>query len=503
MKTPSRSAPLTNLSTGRWLLDLRRGYRGASLRAGTLVCGLLSLLSGCGGSGGGYSAPPPPPAPTLVSISLTPNPFSTGVGIARQVTATGTFSDNSTENITSTVTWSSTSGVTVSGGLVTGVTLGAASVTAASGSVFKNLPLTVTSGVWQLAASMSASMPSSAGGPAVLLSNGQVLNFEDSLQPTVYDPAADAWSPTGSFATVQFGPTATLLPNGMVLVAGGAPSGGLTALSSTELYDPSTNAWTAGPSMSTGRIQPTATLLANGQVLVTGGVDNGQGLGGNVFTSSEIYDPAANSWSAAASMVTGHYGHTAVLLANGTVLITAGWVEPCAGCPPQPTGDTEIYDPTANTWTVVGSLNTTRALHAMVLLPSGNVLVSGGLGGTSSTALSSAELYDPATQAWSVTGSLITGRQDHTMTVLPNGSVLVAGGHSGPESAPVIVGSAEVYDPSAGSWSPTGSLNYARADQTATLLQIGIVLVCGGTVQPNSAITDPFGIYQTSCELYW
>jgi hypothetical protein len=440
----------------------------------------------------------------LMSIAITPNPFATGVGIARQLTATGTYSDNSTANITNSVVWSSTPGVMVTGGLVSGVSLGPATVTSTLGSVSASLPLSVSSGSWWFAASMIAART---GHVATMLQNGKVLvtpgsNAMPAPMPPlsgppaaeIYDPAADTWSATGYMVTIpDYSPTATLLPNGKVLVTGGAADGG-AALATTELYDPVTNAWSAGPSMSAARYQSAATLLPNGRVLVSGGAPNAQALATPAYTTSEIYDPATNSWSTAASMTTGHYGHTAVLLANGIVLI-AGGITQSSGGADQATADAETYDPGANTWSVVGSLNVPRVGHTMALLKNGKVLVAGGAG-----PLSSAELYDPAAKTWTVTGSMNSPRTVHTMTALPDGTAIVAGGSS---SSNTNLSSAEIYDPSAGTWSLTGFLSFAREGAAAALLSNGAVLVCGGSVQANASVTDPFGNYNSSCELYW
>src|SRR5262249_50283735 len=121
-----------------------------------------------------------------------------------------------------------------------------------------------------------------------------------------------------------------------------------------------------------------------------------------------------------------------------------------------------------------GSLVTARFAHAATLLPNGQVLVAGGLDG-SGAVLASAELYDPSTGTWTATGSLATGRFLHTATLLPNGKVLVAGGQ-----APSSTASATLYDPASGTWTATGSLSVARAGHTATLLSNGKVLVAGG-----------------------
>src|SRR5207245_1127384 len=82
--------------------------------------------------------------------------------------------------------------------------------------------------------------------------------------------AAGSWSPTDSMSTARYSHTATLLPAGKVLVAGGFNGSG--TLASAELYDPVAGAWSATGSMSTARDGHTATLLSTGKVLVAGGI---------------------------------------------------------------------------------------------------------------------------------------------------------------------------------------------------------------------------------------
>src|SRR5947208_935280 len=79
-----------------------------------------------------------------------------------------------------------------------------------------------------------------------------------------------SWTLTGSLNTGRFEYTATLLPNGMVLVAGGFDSNN-NVLASAELYDPASGSWTTTGGLNTARADHTATLLPNGMVLVAGG----------------------------------------------------------------------------------------------------------------------------------------------------------------------------------------------------------------------------------------
>jgi hypothetical protein len=114
--------------------------------------------------------------------------------------------------------------------------------------------------------------------------------------------------------------TATLLPNGQVLVAGGCGNG---ACSSAELYNPASGTWTATGSMTAARIYHTATLLSDGQVLVAGGYNTGC-TPCTSLSSAELYDPQTGHWTPTGNMSTGHWGHAAIVFPNGHVLVMGG-----------------------------------------------------------------------------------------------------------------------------------------------------------------------------------
>jgi hypothetical protein len=143
----------------------------------------------------------------------------------------------------------------------------------------------------------------------------------------------------------------------------------------------------------------------------------------------------------------------------------------------------------AQSFSSTGSMETSRAFHSATLLNDGRVLVAGGQSAplVSSSALASAELYDPVSGNFSPTGSLNAARTQQTATLLLNGMVLVAGGR---DSSGNALATAELFDPAAGSFSPTGSMANARFSHTATLLNDGRVLVTGGSATASKILAS-------------
>jgi N-acetylneuraminic acid mutarotase len=114
--------------------------------------------------------------------------------------------------------------------------------------------------------------------------------------------------------------TTTLLNDGRVLIAGGEGYQGVLTL--VELFDPKTNTYAAGPNLSVPRDQATATLLANGDVLVVGGTSDN--VNPTPLSSAAIYHPKTNTWTNTGSLHQARFGHQAVLLQDGRVLVTGG-----------------------------------------------------------------------------------------------------------------------------------------------------------------------------------
>lgn len=189
---------------------------------------------------------------------------------------------------------------------------------------------------------------------------------------------------------------------------------------------------------------------------------------------------SSGTWANTGGMNVARVGHTATLLANGQVLVAGG--ESSAGG----LTSAELYNPATGKWTFTGRMATGRYAHTAVLLPTGEVLVAGGIVNTDirgvATYTATAELYNPSTGQWTATGSMAAPRFAQGVALLKNGQVLVAGG----ANANGTLASAELYEPSTGTWIQTGSLNFARSTH-ATLLQSGQVLMAGGGLKSNTA----------------
>jgi large repetitive protein len=267
--------------------------------------------------------------------------------------------------------------------------------------------------------------------------------------------------------------TATLLPNGKVLLAGGGF--GLTGSNhyhkSAELFDPATGISTrTNGFMAYSSALHTATLLKNGKVLVAGGWDSTKSR-----NDAQLYNPATGLFTPTGSMSVVRSGHAATLLSNGKVLITGGYDGASF------LASAELYDPATGTFTPTGTMQVARSAHTATPLNTGKVLIAGG-----SPSDTRCELYDPTTGAFTLTGRLNLARNNHTATLLSGGTnagVLIAGGATG--------ANAELYDPVTGTFAFTDSMTVLRTYLTATLLEDTRVLLAGGSGDNTAEFYDP------------
>ena len=325
---------------------------------------------------------------------------------------------------------------------------------------------------------------------ATLLPNGKVLiaggttDFNSVLASAeLYDPASRTFTPTGSMITGRAGHTATLLANGKVLIAEGAtlvPANDYAVLTA-ELYDPATGTFTPTGSPITLSETPNATLLPSGEVLVVSLNDQPE----------QLYDPSTGGFSLtgadAAGSSCGFSGCSAFsvqLLPDGTVLVVG------AG------GNAELYDPAQGAFRATASTLAPGRTTA-TLLTNGKVLFAGGEGASGQ----SAELYDPVTRLFTYTGSMACDHGGHTSTLLANRLVLIAGG--GSDNCPtvpsaVLTADAELYDFRSGTFFETARLKFPRGRHTATLLNDGTVLIAGGYIGTG----DTFPTVTATAELY-
>jgi hypothetical protein len=275
-------------------------------------------------------------------------------------------------------------------------------------------------------------------------------------------------TPTSSMLETRSGHSATLLPDGRVLIAGGMRRN-QDFYKSAELYDPATGKFQLTGEMSQRRVGHIAVLLGSGKVLVAGGwVDQGG------TDSAELYDPATGKFTAIARMTTKRGRPSATLLSDGDVLIAGGEERDNESL-----ASAEIFHVKTLSFQPTGSMHEPRISHTATLLKDGRVLIAGGYAGS---VVSGAELYDPKKGAFTKTGALGTARCKHTAGLLPDGRVLIAGG-SGSRGWNGNLNSAEIYDPQTGKFAAASAMNDSRfkLPDEAVQLASGRLLIAGGS----------------------
>lgn len=314
----------------------------------------------------------------------------------------------------------------------------------------------------------------------------------------IYDPGTCRFLPARNLTT---GPralhSATLLPDGKVLVVGGyGGQRGSHGLDTAEIYDPSTGRFTETGSLNYGRSMHTATLVQRGKgeylVLIAGGYNDDPKVDVRV---SEIYVPRTGTFRTGASMPARRSGHRATMLQDGKKVLITGGVDPV-----NVQNSALIYDSSDNSISVIANpMAVPRANHTSTLMPDGRVLLTGGSSsrgmGTyaSVPATDTAELYDPGTRTFaSLSERLSVARQHHSAVLLSDGKVLIAGGNNDPRRGfhwsfvndfrdkVQFLKSAEIYDPKNAVFIPADSMANGRSMFEMVVLEKGAVLASGG-----------------------
>ncbi len=440
-----------------------------------------------------------------VSVSITPGTIV--VPGLKQTTLIATVTGATDKSVTWSIVETSDSGSVTSGGVYTAPGKNGEFHVVAKSVADPSRWATATVTVWYgsfttLSSSLSVGRGLFASPPHSLsATDGRVL-FLGGVTATGTSAAVDIYSATGvlaagtSMTTARVLPGTVLLNDGSVLVVGGYTTNTLTSpVATMEAW--SGSAWTAkSTSLAVARAKSPLVRGTDGRVFVMGGeisnasnsnaidvIDPAQGFsvtsagllglsrsghfgvalddgrilvaggsnGGTITASTEIFKPSttgAGTTSSGTSLSSGHYRGGVARLPNATLLFAGGCTGTgSSGCA---TGSTasELYAQATNqpgTVSATGAMSAGSIGHAMILLPTGRVLVAGGLDG--SNALNRAEVYDPATGTWSTMGPLAFARCDATIGLTVDGKVIIAGGRVGQQAGSTVLASVELFDP--------------------------------------------------------
>ncbi|MCR6482368.1 protein LivK [Amycolatopsis sp. OK19-0408] len=360
----------------------------------------------------------------------------------------------------------------------------------------------------------------------VLLHDGRVLaagggdsrGAQTFADTALYDPATGQWTGTGPLTTSRRGHTLTTLDDGRVLAVGGGhghPTSRPWAQATAELYDPATGTWTPTGSLHQSRLVHSATLLPDGRVLVAGGsTDQPPHFADLTTATAELYDPATGTWTPAAPMLHARAAFPAVLTPDGHVMAIGGSID--TGSDVAGITFCETYDPATDQWTPTDPIGTptqgsnsglARVNAQAVPLDDGSILLTGGhqggpfLWAFSPFSLSDTERFDPTTRRGAPAAPMGIGRDQHRLIKLGSGHVLAIGGleYGGFDTG---YQHSETYDPATGHWGPRTGLTVPRARFGAVRLADDRVLIAGGAAQLAGASPTGDDILITSTDLF-
>lgn len=297
----------------------------------------------------------------------------------------------------------------------------------------------------------------------VLLTGGQ--SGEGGISDAqIYDPSTKKFTSAGKMAEPRFVHAMNLLPDGRVLVTAGFSKAG-QFLKTSEFFDGSK--FTKGPDLVENRDNQRTVNLSSGKVFIEGGDNEKRGY----IATTELFNPATNSFSAGPMLPTDRAMDTITPLKDGKVLMAGGLK--IVDFKQVFLKDTVIYDESKNTVSKGPNLHTPRKQHKAVALADGRVLFTGGV--NDSGVLKSYEIYSK--NYISKSKEMELSRSEHCSVPLVNGNVLVAGGYTGSG----YTNTTEIFDPKTNKFSAGPKMKLGRAFHTCTVLKDGSVLVAGGS----------------------
>lgn len=322
----------------------------------------------------------------------------------------------------------------------------------------------------------------------------------------IYDPDTGTFSPAGQMSTPRYGAMAQLLPDGRVLIVGGAGSSG--ALATAELFDPSAlesdsqgrSPWQPAGSLSVARTAAAIALAhddpdpSRWHVVVAGGNDSNQ----NVLQSTELFDVRTGTWSLGQNLSSKRTFASALAMQDGAQIVVPGGTDGTSQL--RPIAQINTY-PAAAQWQVVRLSNGARYQYGSFVVSPNTAVIFGGID-ASLDSLKTIDQYDASTRTWSpFPVSLAVGRSAPLVAPLDGNSVLIAGGKAGRASG-VGIKDAEILTVQPLSSPPstdvaTSPMNEVRVEGGASELPDGHVLAVGGwdntAAGPN--VSDTAEIY--------
>ncbi|MFL6122651.1 Kelch repeat-containing protein [Actinophytocola sp.] len=304
-------------------------------------------------------------------------------------------------------------------------------------------------------------------GTKILVAGGANATGAGLRDSAVFDLTAGTWSTTILLGTTRQLHTLTLLPSGKVLAAGGISTSNGSPLKTAEIFDPTEKKWLPTTNaMAVGRVGHSATVLDNGLVLVAGG--SGQRTGGGTVASrsAELFNPEDQTWQPVEhDMTDARTGHAAIALQDGKKVLVCGGGVPVGTADQADLAFCELYDTATKKWTPTGTMHHARGAHSATALSATTVLVAGGRAPGASAdgfdpfARATAEVYNVTSQTWQEVSPMPAGRTFHRGVPFGAGKALIVGGA---DHADNEAGYRGVLQFAAGAWTPFAGLVEGR-----------------------------------------